>query len=131
MSKVTLSYKYILPEDPSSSMENSLPQDDVVYFEWALKKWSHCSKPCGGGTLHKKLNINVFEQCCLSRVCMAVCFSPLQVNSIRDLAAAESQMAKWCTVHSVPTSPNPVPSVEPVTSNSAPSPCKHYYLGSN
>ncbi|XP_047661660.1 A disintegrin and metalloproteinase with thrombospondin motifs 2 isoform X2 [Tachysurus fulvidraco] len=48
-SKVTLSYKYILPEDPSSSMENSLPQDDTVYFEWALKKWSHCSKPCGGG----------------------------------------------------------------------------------
>uniref|UniRef100_A0A3B4DF73 ADAM metallopeptidase with thrombospondin type 1 motif, 2 n=1 Tax=Pygocentrus nattereri TaxID=42514 RepID=A0A3B4DF73_PYGNA len=48
-SKVTLSYKYILPEDPASSMENSLPQDDTVYFEWALKKWSHCSKPCGGG----------------------------------------------------------------------------------
>ncbi|XP_062867386.1 A disintegrin and metalloproteinase with thrombospondin motifs 2 [Trichomycterus rosablanca] len=48
-SKVTLSYKYILPEDPPSSMENSLPQDDIAFFEWALKKWSHCSKPCGGG----------------------------------------------------------------------------------
>jgi len=50
ISKVTLSYKYILPEDPLSSMENTLPQDDTIYFEWALRKWSHCSKPCGGGT---------------------------------------------------------------------------------
>ncbi|TRY98385.1 hypothetical protein DNTS_021805 [Danionella cerebrum] len=55
LSKVTISYKYILPEDPLSSMENSLPQDDAIYFEWALRKWSHCSKPCGGGKQYTRL----------------------------------------------------------------------------
>lgn len=48
-SKVTLSYKYILHEGLQSSIENNLLQEDTVYFEWALRKWSHCSKPCGGG----------------------------------------------------------------------------------
>uniref|UniRef100_A0AAY4BUK8 ADAM metallopeptidase with thrombospondin type 1 motif 2 n=1 Tax=Denticeps clupeoides TaxID=299321 RepID=A0AAY4BUK8_9TELE len=48
-SKVTLSYKYILHEGLQSSLENNLLQEDNVYFEWALRKWSHCSKPCGGG----------------------------------------------------------------------------------
>ncbi|XP_030638921.1 A disintegrin and metalloproteinase with thrombospondin motifs 2 [Chanos chanos] len=48
-SKVTLSYKYVLQEEPQNSMENSLPHEDTAYFEWALRKWSHCSKPCGGG----------------------------------------------------------------------------------
>uniref|UniRef100_A0A8C2WZ55 ADAM metallopeptidase with thrombospondin type 1 motif 2 n=1 Tax=Cyclopterus lumpus TaxID=8103 RepID=A0A8C2WZ55_CYCLU len=32
-SKVTVSYKY----------------EDAIFYKWALKKWSHCSKPCGGG----------------------------------------------------------------------------------
>uniref|UniRef100_A0A3P9AQA4 Peptidase M12B domain-containing protein n=1 Tax=Esox lucius TaxID=8010 RepID=A0A3P9AQA4_ESOLU len=48
-SKVTLSYKYILHEELQSSIESNLVQEDNNYFEWALKKWSHCSKPCGGG----------------------------------------------------------------------------------
>ncbi|XP_029557460.1 A disintegrin and metalloproteinase with thrombospondin motifs 2 [Salmo trutta] len=47
--KVTLSYKYILHEKLQSSIENNLVQEDTAYFEWALKKWSQCSKPCGGG----------------------------------------------------------------------------------
>uniref|UniRef100_A0AAY4BUS6 ADAM metallopeptidase with thrombospondin type 1 motif 2 n=1 Tax=Denticeps clupeoides TaxID=299321 RepID=A0AAY4BUS6_9TELE len=46
---ITLSYKYILHEGLQSSLENNLLQEDNVYFEWALRKWSHCSKPCGGG----------------------------------------------------------------------------------
>ncbi|KAL2095227.1 hypothetical protein ACEWY4_009946 [Coilia grayii] len=48
-SKVTLSYKYILHEGLQSSLENNLLLEDTAYFEWALRKWSHCSKPCGGG----------------------------------------------------------------------------------
>uniref|UniRef100_A0A8C7K0I8 ADAM metallopeptidase with thrombospondin type 1 motif 2 n=1 Tax=Oncorhynchus kisutch TaxID=8019 RepID=A0A8C7K0I8_ONCKI len=48
-SKVTLSYKYILHEKLQSSIESNLVQEDTAYFEWALKKWSQCSKPCGGG----------------------------------------------------------------------------------
>nr|XP_015205093.1 PREDICTED: A disintegrin and metalloproteinase with thrombospondin motifs 2 isoform X1 [Lepisosteus oculatus] len=47
-SKVTLSYKYIIHEDLQSSIEDNKVEDSS-YFEWALKKWSHCSKPCGGG----------------------------------------------------------------------------------
>ncbi|XP_041948018.1 LOW QUALITY PROTEIN: A disintegrin and metalloproteinase with thrombospondin motifs 2 [Alosa sapidissima] len=49
VSKVTLSYKYILHEGLQSSIENNLLLEDTAYFEWALRKWSHCSKPCGGG----------------------------------------------------------------------------------
>uniref|UniRef100_A0A8C2Z0N7 ADAM metallopeptidase with thrombospondin type 1 motif 2 n=1 Tax=Cyclopterus lumpus TaxID=8103 RepID=A0A8C2Z0N7_CYCLU len=26
-----------------------LLQEDAIFYKWALKKWSHCSKPCGGG----------------------------------------------------------------------------------
>ncbi|KAM3869026.1 A disintegrin and metalloproteinase with thrombospondin motifs 2 [Diretmus argenteus] len=48
-SKVTLSYKYIIQEELSSSIESNLVQEDTIFYEWALKKWSHCSKPCGGG----------------------------------------------------------------------------------
>ena len=50
-SKVTLSYKYFLHEELQSSIENNLVQEDTAYFEWALKKWSHCSRPCGGNNI--------------------------------------------------------------------------------
>ncbi|KAL0993853.1 hypothetical protein UPYG_G00114740 [Umbra pygmaea] len=48
-SKVTLSYKYIIHEELQSSIESNLVLEDTNYFDWALKKWSHCSKTCGGG----------------------------------------------------------------------------------
>ncbi|XP_072562614.1 A disintegrin and metalloproteinase with thrombospondin motifs 2-like isoform X2 [Paramormyrops kingsleyae] len=48
-SKVTLSYKYYVQEEQEASVENDVISEDSLYFEWALKKWSHCSKPCGGG----------------------------------------------------------------------------------
>ncbi|KAL6470226.1 hypothetical protein MHYP_G00213450 [Metynnis hypsauchen] len=95
-SKVTLSYKYILPEDPASSMENSLPQDDTVYFEWALKKWSHCSKPCGGGKqytrfgcrrksdgkmVHRTLCANIAKPRAINRACnQKQCSEPIWVT---------------------------------------------------
>ncbi|XP_077963245.1 A disintegrin and metalloproteinase with thrombospondin motifs 2 isoform X2 [Gasterosteus aculeatus] len=48
-SKLTVSYKYIIQDGLRSLLESNLLQDDGVFYEWALKKWSHCSKPCGGG----------------------------------------------------------------------------------
>uniref|UniRef100_A0A3B4H6X0 A disintegrin and metalloproteinase with thrombospondin motifs 2-like n=1 Tax=Pundamilia nyererei TaxID=303518 RepID=A0A3B4H6X0_9CICH len=48
-SKVTVSYKYIIQDRLRSSLESNLVQEDAIFYEWALKKWSHCSKPCGGG----------------------------------------------------------------------------------
>ncbi|GLD71135.1 A disintegrin and metalloproteinase with thrombospondin motifs 2-like protein [Lates japonicus] len=48
-SKVTVSYKYIIQDHLRSSLESNLVQEDAIFYEWALKKWSHCSKPCGGG----------------------------------------------------------------------------------
>lgn len=49
--KVTLSYKYIIHMDLLSAIENNMLLDDTSFYEWALKKWSFCSKPCGGGIL--------------------------------------------------------------------------------
>lgn len=48
--KVTVSYKYVIQERLRSSLESNLLQEDSVFYEWALKRWSQCSKPCGGGT---------------------------------------------------------------------------------
>ncbi|XP_007244624.3 A disintegrin and metalloproteinase with thrombospondin motifs 2 [Astyanax mexicanus] len=95
-SKVTLSYKYILPKDPPSSMENSLPVDETAYFEWALKKWSHCSKPCGGGKqytrfgcrrksdgkmVHRTLCSNISKPRAISRACnQKQCSEPVWVT---------------------------------------------------
>ncbi|XP_043576427.1 A disintegrin and metalloproteinase with thrombospondin motifs 3-like isoform X1 [Chiloscyllium plagiosum] len=53
--KSTLTYNYIIHEDslPTISNNNVL-QEDVHAFEWALKNWSQCSKPCGGGFQYTK-----------------------------------------------------------------------------
>ncbi|KAJ8254644.1 hypothetical protein GJAV_G00195380, partial [Gymnothorax javanicus] len=48
-SKVTLSYKYLIHKELQSFIENNVLQEDSSFYEWSLKKWSHCSKPCGGG----------------------------------------------------------------------------------
>ncbi|XP_041041232.1 A disintegrin and metalloproteinase with thrombospondin motifs 3 [Carcharodon carcharias] len=53
--KSTLTYNYIIHEDslPTISNNNVL-QEDIHAFEWALKSWSQCSKPCGGGFQYTK-----------------------------------------------------------------------------
>uniref|UniRef100_A0A5S6MMU9 Cilia and flagella associated protein 73 n=1 Tax=Xenopus tropicalis TaxID=8364 RepID=A0A5S6MMU9_XENTR len=48
-SKISLSYKYMIHEDSFNVDNNNVVEDVVVTYEWTLKKWSHCSKPCGGG----------------------------------------------------------------------------------
>uniref|UniRef100_A0A8C6UNP0 ADAM metallopeptidase with thrombospondin type 1 motif 2 n=1 Tax=Neogobius melanostomus TaxID=47308 RepID=A0A8C6UNP0_9GOBI len=45
---VNLSYKYMMNLDSNSAIQNNMLVEDSAY-EWAPKKWSHCSKPCGGG----------------------------------------------------------------------------------
>ncbi|MBN3302769.1 ATS3 metalloproteinase, partial [Amia calva] len=54
-SKISLTYKYIIHEDllPVISNNNVLLAELDTY-EWALKSWSQCSKPCGGGIQYTK-----------------------------------------------------------------------------
>ncbi|XP_043559548.1 A disintegrin and metalloproteinase with thrombospondin motifs 2-like [Chiloscyllium plagiosum] len=47
--KCSLSYKYTIHEDHLATMTNEVLQEDMATFEWALKRWSQCSKQCGGG----------------------------------------------------------------------------------
>ncbi|NXP33210.1 ATS2 metalloproteinase, partial [Leiothrix lutea] len=44
--KISLTYKYMIHEDSLNVDNNNVVEDS---YEWALKKWSQCSKPCGGG----------------------------------------------------------------------------------
>ncbi|KAM3867108.1 A disintegrin and metalloproteinase with thrombospondin motifs 2 [Diretmus argenteus] len=45
---VNLSYKYMMTMDYNSATQNNMLVEDSAY-EWAPKRWSDCSKPCGGG----------------------------------------------------------------------------------
>ncbi|XP_061586706.1 A disintegrin and metalloproteinase with thrombospondin motifs 3 [Cololabis saira] len=48
----TLMYKYIIHEDSVPVNDNNVIQEDS--YEWALKSWSPCSKPCSGGFQYTK-----------------------------------------------------------------------------
>uniref|UniRef100_A0A667ZZV2 ADAM metallopeptidase with thrombospondin type 1 motif 2 n=1 Tax=Myripristis murdjan TaxID=586833 RepID=A0A667ZZV2_9TELE len=45
---VNLSYKYMMNTDSDSAIQDNMLVEDSAY-EWAPKKWSACSRPCGGG----------------------------------------------------------------------------------
>ncbi|KAM3612208.1 uncharacterized protein V6R79_004668 [Siganus canaliculatus] len=45
---VNLSYKYMMNMDSDSAIQDNILVEDSAY-EWAPKRWSYCSKPCGGG----------------------------------------------------------------------------------
>ncbi|XP_041049864.1 A disintegrin and metalloproteinase with thrombospondin motifs 2-like [Carcharodon carcharias] len=47
--KCSLTYKYTIHEDYLATITNEVLQEDMATFEWALKRWSQCSKQCGGG----------------------------------------------------------------------------------
>lgn len=53
----TLMYKYIIHEDSVPVNNNNVIQEDT--YEWALKSWSPCSKPCAGG---KRRNYHQIEK---------------------------------------------------------------------
>ncbi|XP_048854752.1 A disintegrin and metalloproteinase with thrombospondin motifs 3 isoform X2 [Brienomyrus brachyistius] len=48
----TLMYKYIVHEDSIPVHHNNVIQEDI--YEWALKNWSQCSRPCAGGFQYTK-----------------------------------------------------------------------------
>uniref|UniRef100_A0AAR2JX33 ADAM metallopeptidase with thrombospondin type 1 motif, 3 n=1 Tax=Pygocentrus nattereri TaxID=42514 RepID=A0AAR2JX33_PYGNA len=48
----TLMYKYIIHEDSVPVNNNNVIQEDT--YEWALKSWSPCSRPCAGGFQYTK-----------------------------------------------------------------------------
>uniref|UniRef100_A0A7M4EH99 ADAM metallopeptidase with thrombospondin type 1 motif 3 n=1 Tax=Crocodylus porosus TaxID=8502 RepID=A0A7M4EH99_CROPO len=51
----SLTYKYIIHEDSVPMINsNNVLQEEIDTFEWALKSWSQCSKPCGGGFQYTK-----------------------------------------------------------------------------
>ncbi|XP_030305863.1 A disintegrin and metalloproteinase with thrombospondin motifs 3 [Calypte anna] len=51
----SLTYKYIIHEDSVPTINsNNVLHEDTDTFEWALKSWSQCSKPCGGGFQYTK-----------------------------------------------------------------------------
>ncbi|KAM6346067.1 LOW QUALITY PROTEIN: A disintegrin and metalloproteinase with thrombospondin motifs 3-like [Podargus strigoides] len=51
----SLTYKYIIHEDSVPTINsNNILQEEIDTFEWALKSWSQCSKPCGGGFQYTK-----------------------------------------------------------------------------
>ncbi|XP_060103395.1 A disintegrin and metalloproteinase with thrombospondin motifs 3 [Heteronotia binoei] len=51
----SLTYKYIIHEDSVPNVNsNNVLQEELDSFEWALKMWSPCSKPCGGGFQYTK-----------------------------------------------------------------------------
>ncbi|XP_066430165.1 A disintegrin and metalloproteinase with thrombospondin motifs 3 isoform X2 [Eleutherodactylus coqui] len=53
--KSSLTYKYIIHEDSLPSINsNNVLQEELDTYEWALKSWSQCSKPCGGGFQYTK-----------------------------------------------------------------------------
>uniref|UniRef100_A0A452VI64 ADAM metallopeptidase with thrombospondin type 1 motif 2 n=1 Tax=Ursus maritimus TaxID=29073 RepID=A0A452VI64_URSMA len=52
--RISLTYKYMIHEDSLNVDGNNVLEDDSVSYEWALKKWTPCSKPCGGGSQFTK-----------------------------------------------------------------------------
>ncbi|KAG8523023.1 A disintegrin and metalloproteinase with thrombospondin motifs 2 [Galemys pyrenaicus] len=53
-SRISLTYKYMIHEDSLNVDDNNVLDDNSAGYEWALKKWSPCSKPCGGGSQFTK-----------------------------------------------------------------------------
>ncbi|XP_061765763.1 A disintegrin and metalloproteinase with thrombospondin motifs 14 isoform X3 [Nerophis ophidion] len=53
--KISLTYKYIIHEDLLPLItNNNILLAELDTYEWALKSWSQCSKPCGGGIQYTK-----------------------------------------------------------------------------
>ncbi|XP_076607376.1 A disintegrin and metalloproteinase with thrombospondin motifs 2-like isoform X1 [Chaetodon auriga] len=110
-SKVTISYKYIIQDGVRSSLESNLVQEDTIFYEWALKKWSHCSKPCGGGKqytrfgcrrkadgkmLHRMFCSNINKPRAISRNCNTnACSSPRWVTGEWEDCSASCGQTGW------------------------------------
>uniref|UniRef100_A0A3Q2Q7Q4 ADAM metallopeptidase with thrombospondin type 1 motif, 2a n=1 Tax=Fundulus heteroclitus TaxID=8078 RepID=A0A3Q2Q7Q4_FUNHE len=110
-SKVTVSYKYIIQDHILSSLESNLVQEEALIYEWALKKWSYCTKPCGGGTQYtrfgcrRKADGKMVERiyCSdinkprpISRKCNTEsCKSPRWVTGVWEACSASCGLTGW------------------------------------
>ncbi|XP_060795110.1 A disintegrin and metalloproteinase with thrombospondin motifs 14 [Neoarius graeffei] len=53
--KISLSYKYIIHEDLVPVItNNNVLLSELDSYDWALKSWTQCTKPCGGGVQYAK-----------------------------------------------------------------------------
>ncbi|XP_047673627.1 A disintegrin and metalloproteinase with thrombospondin motifs 14 isoform X2 [Tachysurus fulvidraco] len=53
--KISLSYKYIIHEDLVPIItNNNVLLSELDSYDWALKSWTQCNKPCGGGVQYAK-----------------------------------------------------------------------------
>lgn len=55
---VNLSYKYIMNVDSNFAILNNMLIEDSAY-EWAPKRWSYCSKSCGGGMVQQEKHFEI------------------------------------------------------------------------
>ncbi|XP_040907946.1 A disintegrin and metalloproteinase with thrombospondin motifs 2-like [Toxotes jaculatrix] len=110
-SKVTVSYKYIIQDQLQTSLESNLVQEDAIFYEWALKKWSHCSKPCGGGKqytrfgcrrkadgkmVHRMFCSNINKPRAISRNCNTnTCTAPRWVTGDWEDCSASCGQTGW------------------------------------
>uniref|UniRef100_A0A3Q3MS32 ADAM metallopeptidase with thrombospondin type 1 motif, 2a n=1 Tax=Labrus bergylta TaxID=56723 RepID=A0A3Q3MS32_9LABR len=108
---VTVSYTYIIQDRLWSSLESNLLQEDAIFYEWALKKWSHCSKPCGGGKqytrfgcrrkadgkmVHRMFCSNINKPRAISRNCNSnTCSSPRWVTGEWEDCSASCGQTGW------------------------------------
>ncbi|XP_054610510.1 A disintegrin and metalloproteinase with thrombospondin motifs 2-like [Dunckerocampus dactyliophorus] len=109
--KVTVSYKYIIQDHLRSSLESNLVQEDTIFYEWALKKWSQCSKTCGGGKQYTRFGCrrkadgkmvqrtfcsNINKPRAISRKCNAVaCSLPRWVSGGWEACSASCGQSGW------------------------------------
>ncbi|XP_032825355.2 A disintegrin and metalloproteinase with thrombospondin motifs 3-like isoform X1 [Petromyzon marinus] len=52
--KSSLTYRYIIHEDSLPPVGNNNVLQEAEAYEWALKSWTQCSKPCGSGIQYTK-----------------------------------------------------------------------------
>uniref|UniRef100_A0A8D0AL43 ADAM metallopeptidase with thrombospondin type 1 motif 2 n=1 Tax=Sander lucioperca TaxID=283035 RepID=A0A8D0AL43_SANLU len=106
-----LQYGVLLMDSLRSSLESNLLQEDAVFYEWALKKWSVCSKPCGGGKQYTRFGCrrkadgkmvprtfcsNINKPRAISRSCNTdACSSPRWVSGQWEDCSASCGQTGW------------------------------------
>uniref|UniRef100_A0A8P4G2J0 A disintegrin and metalloproteinase with thrombospondin motifs 2 n=1 Tax=Dicentrarchus labrax TaxID=13489 RepID=A0A8P4G2J0_DICLA len=102
---------YIIQDHLRSSLESNVVQEDAIFYEWALKKWSQCSKPCGGGKqytrfgcrrkadgkmVHRMFCSNINKPRAISRTCNTnACSSPRWVTGEWEDCSASCGQTGW------------------------------------
>uniref|UniRef100_A0A8C5FCX4 A disintegrin and metalloproteinase with thrombospondin motifs 2-like n=1 Tax=Gadus morhua TaxID=8049 RepID=A0A8C5FCX4_GADMO len=94
MAKVTVSYKYVIKETnkscPPSAVDNRLP-DDTGLYQWALKKWSECSQPCGAGKQYTRFG------------CRRKADGKMVQRVLCSNVSKPRAISRWCNTQACPT----------------------------